>query len=54
MIGSNSEEGTPDPISNSVVKFFSADDSVSKNRTPPIIFLCNKLDNSSFFYFCAM
>ena len=32
---------TPVPISNTEVKHFSADDSVSENKTLPV-FLCNK------------
>ena len=41
LIGDDSEVDTPVPISNTEVKHFSADDSVSENKTLPV-FLCNK------------
>lgn len=43
LIGDDSEVDTPVPISNTAVKHFSADDSVSENKTLPV-FLCNKKD----------
>ena len=50
LIGDDSEVDTPVPISNTAVKHFSADDSVSENKTLPV-FLCNKKEsiNDSFF-----
>lgn len=43
LIGDDSEVDTPVPISNTAVKDFSADDSVSENKTLPV-FLYNKKD----------
>ena len=39
FIGNDSKEDTPVPISNTEVKLFYAEDSVSENRKLPIFFL---------------
>ena len=39
LIGDDSEVDTPVPISNTAVKHFNADDSVSENRKLPIFFM---------------
>ena len=48
-IGDYSEVESPVPIPNTVVKHFSAENSVSEDRTLPILFLFNKDTNVSFF-----
>ena len=43
---------TPVPISNTEVKHFNADDSVSENRKLPIIFFLSKIVLYKYFFFC--
>ena len=50
LIGNDSKVDTPVPISNTAVKHFNADDSVSENRKLPIFFVFKKRPNGLFFY----